>query len=112
MELCYEIKTAIIDHQNPEENPHQMVFELLKSKMTQLEIHVLKYLLHHLQKIANQPSNRMDSRNLAIVFSPNLIRRTTIIENSSRQNDSMLAEVEMTTQVMSWLIQEIHLFEL
>ena len=111
MELCYEIKTAIID-QNPEENPYQMVFELLKSKMTQLEIHVLKYLLHHLQKIANQPSNRMDSRNLAIVFSPNLIRRTTIIENSPGQNDSMLAEVEMTTQVMSWLIQEIHLFEL
>jgi hypothetical protein len=67
---------------------------------------VLEYLLIHLRKVADHPINKMGVRNLATVFSPNLVQ--TIFE--TRRPESMISEMELNNIIVELLIE--HAFEI
>ena len=65
---------------------------------------VLEYLLIHLRKVADQPVNKMGARNLATVFSPNLVQ--TISE--TRRPESMISEMELNNIIVELLIENTY----
>ena len=65
---------------------------------------VLEYLLIHLRKVADQPAYKMGARNLATVFSPNLVQ--TIYE--TRRPESMISEMVLNNIIVELLIQNIN----
>ena len=62
---------------------------------------VLKFLLLHLNRIAENEKNMMTAENLAIVFSPNLFHNMT----NSRRPESVMSEIELGNFTVSHLIK-------
>lgn len=54
--------------------------------------------------MADEPANKMDSENLSIVFSPNLVHSVT----QARRPESLISEMELNNVIVSHLIQNVH----
>jgi hypothetical protein len=65
---------------------------------------VLRFLLIHLKKVAEEPANKMGARNLSTVFSPNLVH--CIME--TRRPESMISEMELNNIVVEILIENVN----
>ena len=61
---------------------------------------VLRYLCLHLSRVAAVGSNRMDAKNLATVFSPNLVHSVT----TARRPESIISEMELNNVIVEHLI--------
>ena len=68
--------------------------------MDPLAMHVLGHLMLHLQRVSSHTKNKMDAKNLATVFSPNLVHSTTV----ARRPESLISEMELNNVVIEHLI--------
>lgn len=69
-----------------------------------IEIRALQYLLQHLKRVSEEPANKMDARNLATVFSPNLVHSAT----KARRPESMITEMEYNNVIVEKLITYVY----
>lgn len=86
----------------------QDVVAVMKAAMSTLpatSYSVLNYLMKHLRRVANDPDNKMDTKNLATVFMPNLVHSAT----TSRRPESILTELELNNIVVEKLIENTDL---
>ena len=73
------------------------------------DLRVLKYVLQHLNRVASEANNKMNSYNLAVVFSPNLIFATsaTTMAMTHKRGPSLFVENDVNVKVVDWLISNI-----
>eukprot|EP00095_Tigriopus_kingsejongensis_P005231 maker-scaffold1237_size53912-snap-gene-0.8 protein:Tk05231 transcript:maker-scaffold1237_size53912-snap-gene-0.8-mRNA-1 annotation:"rho gtpase-activating protein 12" len=62
---------------------------------------VLAHLMLHLNAVAANPHNRMDARNLAVVFTPNLVPSVS----ETRRPESIVSDIMMNYEVVRILIE-------
>ena len=70
-----------------------------------IDLIVLKCLLQHLNRVASEANNKMNSYNLAVVFSPNLIFATSA--TAHKRGPSLYVENDVNVKVVDWLISNI-----
>ena len=61
----------------------------------------LRFLMLHLNRVSLHPSNKMDAKNLATVFSPNLVHSVT----EARRPESIISEMELNNVIVEHLIR-------
>jgi len=71
------------------------------------DLRVLKYVLQHLNRVASEANNKMNSYNLAVVFSPNLIFAISATTMTHKRGPSLFAENDVNVKVVDWLISNI-----
>ena len=70
------------------------------SSLDELSLKVLGYLMLHLNLMASHTKNKMDAKNLATVFSPNLVHSVS----GTRRPESLISEMELNNVILEHLI--------
>lgn len=61
---------------------------------------VLAHLMSHLNRLSKMPENKMDAKNLAVVFSPNLVENNV----GQRKHESIMSQLHLNNLVVELLI--------
>ena len=60
--------------------------------------------MSHLKRVADQKDNKMDAKNLATVFSPNLVHASI---TEARRPESIISEMELNNVIIELLISNV-----
>ena len=90
----------IIQKRNAPDIASQFQKAIQRGGLDMMSQKVLKYLFCHLKKVSSVTCNKMGAKNLAVVFSPNLIHSST----DSRRPESLISEMEHNNWVIEALI--------
>eukprot|EP00094_Tigriopus_californicus_P002145 TCALIF_02068-PA protein Name:"Similar to RACGAP1 Rac GTPase-activating protein 1 (Homo sapiens)" AED:0.06 eAED:0.11 QI:0/-1/0/1/-1/1/1/0/139 len=61
---------------------------------------VLAHLMAHLNRLSKMPENKMDAKNLSVVFSPNLVENAV----GQRRHESIMSEMHLNNMIVELLI--------
>jgi hypothetical protein len=75
----------------------------METEMPPTELRVLKYLFTHLRRVADEPKNMMNTRNVAVVFAPNILHSAAV---GNRRPASLLSEAEMHNGIVEGIIEQ------
>merc|ERR1712062_410995 len=77
--LSDEIRKAVFNDKGTQE-----VTDLIESRLTFVELKVLNYLLDHLNRVSQYPTNKMDSKKFGCCFQPKLSPCSIWINSSKK----------------------------
>ena len=77
----------------------------METEMPPTELRVLKYLFTHLRRVADEPKNMMNTRNVAVVFAPNILHSAAV---GNRRPASLLSEAEMHNGIVEGIIEQFN----
>lgn len=77
---------------------------VIQKDLRGLSLKVLKFILEHLYRVSREPNNMMDAKNLATVFSPNLVHTASGV----KRPESMISEMEHNNAIVRTLIEQVN----